>query len=669
MDWCVELNNTSFERAGITKDCREAICEYIWNGYEAGATRIVISLTGSLMQEAMSIQVIDNGDGIRHDELNRTFGAFLSSTKNATSIRIKSNRNKGKGRFSYQCFSHSAQWTTIFDDEGALKRYTIAVSSSDRSNFTTSEPIEINSSESTGTSVVFPVTEPGTYDQLSYPSMKQKLLQEFSWFLYLNKARGFTLEYMGIPLDYSEYINTKLSNDVTLTIEGHNFIVSIIVWNKNIDNTSKIYFLSENGEIHAALNTSFNKNTVDFYHGVFVTSKFINAQSTCFLRDDDSPQLETSRDQRKTYGLLRKEISRLIDATQKKFLIGKADERFDRWVKEGLLPSFSADDYGQLRKKDFETVTKELFCVEPKIFYMLKPKQEKTLLGFLNLLLSSDERENLLSIVEHVTNLSAEQRKSFADALRRTKLEYIIDAIGIIDRRLAIIADLKTIVYDMAKFTNERDHIQKIIEQHFWLFGEQYHLLTADRTLATSLKEFEKITEVVFANPDTRMSPSEAAQRVDIFLYSQRVQEDSTSEMVIIELKAPLVELSLDVYNQVVRYANTIRKSSRFNGSNRIWRFYAVCAAVDDDVKGKYDNFKQHGRYGLVDIIAGNFEIYALSWDDVFQAFEARHSFLLNKLKIDYTKAAEALGIDQSNVPSRQMVDELSRKMVSIQAG
>ena len=31
--------------------------------------------------------------------------------------------------------------------------------------------------------------------------------------------------------------------------------------------------------------------------------------------------------------------------------------------------------------------------------------------------------------------------------------------------------------------------------------------------------------------------------------------------MLVIELKAPYISLSLDVYNQVVRYANTIKKS------------------------------------------------------------------------------------------------------------
>ena len=163
------------------------------------------------------------------------------------------------------------------------------------------------------------------------------------------------------------------------------------------------------------------------------------------------------------------------------------------------------------------------------------------------------------------------------------------------------------------------------------------------------------------------ITSQEALQRIDVFLYSQRVQEDSSSEMLIVELKAPYVKLSLEVYNQIVRYANTIRKEPRFAGNNRIWRFYAICAVVEDDVKIKYDNFKQHGKNGLVDII-GNFELYALSWDDVFQSFEARHSFLLDKLKLDYSQVSDALDMGGAAPVSREDVDALTNKLLAIRA-
>lgn len=61
MKWQVSLNNNSFDRAGITKYCQDAVCEYIWNGFEAGATQISVSLQGASMQEAMQLVVKDNG--------------------------------------------------------------------------------------------------------------------------------------------------------------------------------------------------------------------------------------------------------------------------------------------------------------------------------------------------------------------------------------------------------------------------------------------------------------------------------------------------------------------------------------------------------------------------------------------------------------------------------
>lgn len=137
--------------------------------------------------------------------------------------------------------------------------------------------------------------------------------------------------------------------------------------------------------------------------------------------------------------------------------------------------------------------------------------------------------------------------------------------------------------------------------------------------------------------------------------------------MLIVELKAPHVKLSIDVFNQIVRYANTIRKEPRFTGSSRVWKFYAVCAEVDDDVKVKYKNFEQHGKKGLADII-GNFELYALSWDDIFQAFEARHSFLLSKLKLDYSQVSADLGIVGDNLSSKADVTALTQKLLAVNA-
>lgn len=663
----VSLNNRSFDHAGITKDCQDAVCEYIWNGFEAKATQVCVSLLGGQMREAPLLTITDNSSGIPYSSFSDTFGTFLSSTKNDASLRVKSQANKGKGRFSYQCFSPSAKWSTIYKDKKQLKQYTISTSSVDRSSFDTSKPVPAVDSKATGTIVSFPLMNADVLDQLSFFNIKDKLLEEFAWYLYLHRGQNLSLEYMGVPLDVSEHINTDLSRTCTVTIEGSQFEINTVVWLTNVANSSRIYYMTPAGEVVDTATTSYNKNRANFYHAVFVHSAFFRPGMNVSADPDETTlfTLAEQEEQKNVFPALRAAIHAEIDDIFKQFLVQQADKKLDDMEERGTFPKFGTDEYGQLRKKDFKTVTRELYCVEPRIFHKLNPTQECSLLGFLNLLLSSDERENILSIVEQIVSLTPIQRKNFADVLQRSKLQYIVDSIDILQRRAAVVEELKHIVFDAAAFANERDHIQKLIEQHFWLFGEQYHLLTADKNLASSLSQFEAITQTDSSTSGLSMTEAQARQRIDIFLYTQRILEDDSSEMLIIELKAPHVRLSLDVFNQIVRYANTLRKEPRFSSLSRVWRFIAVCAEVDEDVKVKYDNFKQYGKKGLADII-GNFELYALSWDDIFQMFEARNSFMLRKLNLDYTDLTKKLDLPQNAPESRAEVNDAVQKLCAM---
>lgn len=173
----VSLNNNSFDRAGITKDCKDGVCEYIWNGFEAGASKVSVALQGTPLQEAMALLISDNGTGIPYESFDDTFCAFLSSTKNNSTIRIKSQSNKGKGRFSYLAFSSEAEWTTVYETDGVLKKYTIKTDSCDRSQFDTTEPEIVANLAETGTTVIFPLSDANTTDQLAFVNMRQKLLE------------------------------------------------------------------------------------------------------------------------------------------------------------------------------------------------------------------------------------------------------------------------------------------------------------------------------------------------------------------------------------------------------------------------------------------------------------------------------------------------------------
>ena len=57
---------------------------------------------------------------------------------------------------------------------------------------------------------------------------------------------------------------------------------------------------------------------------------------------------------------------------------------------------------------------------------------------------------------------------------------------------------------------------------------------------------------------------------------------------------------------------------------------YVISAVIDDDIKSKYESFKSQNKRYLV-YFEGNYEIYALSWDDVFQEFYYKHDYMLTK--------------------------------------
>lgn len=175
------------ETSGITKDYKEALCEYIWNGFEANATKVSVDYKANNYGGIDKLSISDNGSGINYNSLEETFGAFLASNKSALSFRLKSKNNKGKGRFSFTCFSSLAHWHTSFkDSDGIIKEFTIDLSNENKQKINYSDTI-ISENKDTGTAVSFYNIKDLLLSDLSFDSLQNYLLNEFAWFLYLNR--------------------------------------------------------------------------------------------------------------------------------------------------------------------------------------------------------------------------------------------------------------------------------------------------------------------------------------------------------------------------------------------------------------------------------------------------------------------------------------------------
>ena len=107
-------------------------------------------------------------------------------------------------------------------------------------------------------------------------------------------------------------------------------------------------------------------------------------------------------------------------------------------------------------------------------------------------MLDSDERENILTILENIVNISIEERGNLANLLKKTSFNKIVKTINLIENRFKTVDLLKTLVFDLKQFTNERDHVQHAISENYWLFGEQFHLVTANEGFENLLSNYKQ---------------------------------------------------------------------------------------------------------------------------------------------------------------------------------
>ena len=663
----ISTSSRSVLNSGLTEDYRKAIAEYIWNGFDAGATCVEIRYTANPLGGVDDLWVIDNGSGIKYDTLDLTFGAFLDSNKTQTYQRSSEVRGrKGKGRFSYNVISGGASWQTKFkDDEGNVKQYKIKIYSSDRSEYDASEPEAVPAEErqATGTAVHFlDMRSNLVEDDLTGDSFCNYLSSEFAWFLELNKSKGYTIKIEGVDLDYRNMIGE--SEEQIIELGEETFTINFIRWTRKIGDKYYYYLMNSNLREVCKVLTSFNNKSTTFHHSVYVTSQYFNR-----FEWDKEPgaRLDGLYNQsHETYKALMKLLRSYLANKEKEYIraVGAA-QLIAQYEKDGILPKFSDDKYGKERKKDLVEAIQGIYSVQPKIFLKLATEQRKTMVGFLNLLLDSNERNNVITIIEGVVRLTPEEREELANTLRATTLSRINSAISLVKNRLIVIEGLKKLVKDNERFTTERDHIQKIIEENYWLFGEQFNLVTADKPFTTALMEFTYLLDGQVEKGN--FTAEDARRRPDIFICRGQAlpgyqYSSFLEEQIIVELKRPSVVIGTTQLRQIQDYRDIILKEPNFNSQMRRWKFIVVGKEVDESVKSEYKTFADKNRPMLVHY-RDNFEIYAMTWDDVFLTFEHRENFILEKLKFDKQVIHDEVAAYSK---SRQGSDALTKDILSL---
>jgi hypothetical protein len=260
----------------------------------------------------------------------------------------------------------------------------------------------------------------------------------------------------------------------------------------------------------------------------------------------------------------------------------------------------------------------------------LNKEQKRIFLELLNLVMDSSESESLLKIIGAVVELDSADRKEFAKILEETKLKYVITTINLIKNRLLILENLKKLVFDDDLKANERDHLQKYIEKHYWIFGEEYRMVCAEEVkFEEALKRYifllRGVSEKQYINHPHKY------KEMDLFLAGTDFR-DGRPHNVIIEIKNPttIKKLGDKEVGQIKKYIDVILEQDEFNDHNEYWSFYLIGQDYDNIVKRDISNIET----GLLRK-ADNHCLYVKKWSEITNEVERRLKYLFEKLKIE----------------------------------
>ena len=636
----VKVNSQGIKKQLAKYDYKKAITEFIWNGFDAQATTVNLIYETNELEAITAIKIVDNGYGINRDRLSQKFTPLFESDK-ALEPEVQRNTSathgkNGVGRLTFFKFANQASWRTAYQSNDVVLAYNIYIDSATLDSYEGSVPTISN--EEPGTTVVFNgLTNISEYTFKK--EVKEYLIREFCWYLELNSRKTYSLLINGVPLDYSKNIGDK----ARFTFGGDPFAFEIdyVRWNENlIDEFSRYYYIDARDEEKFKETTKLNYQSDKFYHSVFIRSPYFNDLRRPLLSkngNEEQTDFLGFKRHEKIFKDLMHHITVFLREKRKPYLAESTNKLIADFKKEGVFPQYGNTEWDSVRRYELEAAVRGIYQYEPKVFSNLNTEQKKVITHLIDLIIDADEQERLIGIIAEIIKLSKDQRAEFAQLLHTSKMSSIIKTIRLIEDRYRVIDQLNQLVFKSDLKANEPKHLQKVIEQHYWIFGEQYHLVTAaEPKFEEALRRYiyllqDEDMEVSIDHPDKN-------KEMDIFMVRQMVNPDQIN-CVVVELKRPTVSLGEKQLRQVKTYMDVVLKQSEFNASNNKWEFYLVGNRFDGTgyIEREIRNAQHHGERSLVYNV-DNYKIYVKTWSEVFTEFEIRHRFLLNKLEVDQTK-------------------------------
>ncbi len=610
---------------------QRAIAEYIWNGFDAHAKEVKVnSICETTFNSIVKVLVRDDGEGIIYEQLPVVFKKFYESHKSLKgNVDSRFSRGKnGYGRFTFFKFANLARWNTIYKKEDVFYKFSIDINAQTLTDYNATSPERVDVA-TTETEVAF---EDIISDDLSVEWMSDKLVPylkaEFAWYFKLHPDKKLFIN--DELLDCSSVIADSESFDLTIQLEGVDdelFHIYYFQWNvKPQEEYSRFYFMSANGDLKYQKTTLYNNKGDYFWHSVLVKSTFFN--SLADIEDDEERNLFSSLPEKRIFKALKEKLNEYLGKKRRPFLKAKAEVLINDYESENLFSFIGETPWEEERKKYLQDFIKELYEVEPAIFTKLNAAQKNIFIRLLDQVIDTGRNESLFTILGALVDLGDEYKDQFAKILETTKLKNIVNTLQLIEDRLQTIQALREVNFNHTLKAGEVKHLQKLIERHYWIFGEEYRFVGAENMkFQEALNRYKYILHGV--SKEEYVNHPDKYKEMDLFITGQEYREGRPSNLVV-EIKSPtnVPKLKMEHYTQINTYMNVIKKQDGFNDPTTFWTFLLIGLDIDD-IAGQQI---QNPLTGIC-LEKDNYRLYMKTWAQVLNEADSRFNYLKEKMQ------------------------------------
>ena len=599
------------------------LAELVWNSVDADAQRVTIEVHKTPLGAIDRVTVNDDGTGFGEERIKDTFSRVGGSWKRTATERKTTHKKrllhgeKGQGRWKAFSIGDIVHWDSVtVDDEGNPFRTRVEIyrNQLDSYSWETSSVANVV----TGTTVT---VEAGMNESCALLGASASTDLTAILALYLSQYPDIEIWFDGTLLEIGRLI--ARTDEFDLNIETTLGIPKLIVMEWNVPMERALYLCDENGASLHETNVGIKASGFDFT-AYIRWSGFREHESLLLLAELDNENLEPVIAEARA--ALRQHFQARRDEDTKSLV--------DEWRMEEVYPydEDATDSVSQAGQALFNYVA----VAAASAVNQIEDRQAKRLsLATMKVAIEQDP-SSIEFVFREILKLPSDKLEEFRRLLQQTNLTNIVNALRMVTGRLEFLKGLDTLLFDreVAPHMLERAHLQKIVAQQPWIFGERFATHVSDSTLTNLLRShigLLKRADLV----NEEVVDSEGKRRLVDFMFGRQLElPDGRLEHLVVEIKRPSVTIGRKELAQIEDYAMAVIDDIRFDKVEVRWDFVLLATAFNRKAKLRLG---QDELYPNVIYNKDGVRISVRKWSTVLQECNHRLQFVRKKLDYDPT--------------------------------